>query len=90
VADQIAEEADRQLYDEDHIKRELVQLEIDAEEDRIGPTERLAKENELLERLAVARQRQVEEAAFEADPPWVEKESEGETNPTLEERAGDG
>jgi hypothetical protein len=61
VAEQIAEEADRQLYDEDNIKRELVQLEIDAEEGGVGPKEREAREDELLERLAVARGRQREE-----------------------------
>jgi hypothetical protein len=61
VAEQIAEEADRQLYDEDNIKRELVQLEIDSEEGRLGPKERATKEDELLDRLAVARQRQAEE-----------------------------
>ncbi|HEY0390279.1 MAG TPA: gas vesicle protein GvpG [Solirubrobacterales bacterium] len=61
VAEQIAEEADRQLYDEDNIKRELVQLEIDAEEGRVAPKERAAKEDELLERLAVTRRRQLEE-----------------------------
>src|SRR4051812_21753264 len=33
VAQQLAEEADRQLYDQDRIKRELVQLELDEEED---------------------------------------------------------
>lgn len=61
VAEQIAEEADRQPYDEDNIKRELVQLEIDAEDGKVGPKEREAKEDELLERLAVTRQRQQEE-----------------------------
>lgn len=61
VAEQIAEEADRQLYDEDNIKRELVQLEIDAEDGEVSPREREAREDELLERLAVARQRQLEE-----------------------------
>jgi hypothetical protein len=61
VAEQIAEEADRRLYDEDNIKRELVQLEIDAEEGEVSPREREAREDELLERLAVTRQRQLEE-----------------------------
>lgn len=61
VAEQIAEEADRQLYDEDNIKRELIQLEIDAEEGRLGPKERAGKEEELLDRLAVSRQRAAEE-----------------------------
>ena len=61
VTEQIAEEADRQLYDEDNIKREMMKLEIDAEEGRIGAKERAAIEDELLERLGVARQRQLEE-----------------------------
>jgi len=61
VAEKIGDEADRRLYDEDNIKREMVQLEIDAEEGLIGPKERAGKEDELLDRLAVARQRQAEE-----------------------------
>ena len=62
VTEQIAEEADRQLYDEDNIKRELVQLEFDQEEGRIGEEERSELERDLLDRLAVARQRAAEEA----------------------------
>jgi len=57
VAEQLAEEADRQLYDEDNIKRELVQLEIDEADGVIGPEERERMEGDLLERLAVARRR---------------------------------
>ena len=57
VAEQVAEEADRQLYDEDQIKRELVQLEIDHGDGLIGDKERERMEEELLERLAVARRR---------------------------------
>ena len=60
VAEQIAEEAERQLYDEDAIKREMLQLEIDSDEGRLGEKEREAKEDELLERLAISRQRQAE------------------------------
>jgi hypothetical protein len=74
VTDQIAEEADRRLYDEDNIKREMIQLEIDAEEGRIGPKERAAMEDELLERLAVARERQLaEQEALEAEA-WEEED----------------
>jgi hypothetical protein len=62
VAEVLAEEADRRLYDEDNIKRELIQLEIDAEESRVGDVERARVEEELMERLAVARRRAVEEA----------------------------
>lgn len=91
VAEQVAEEADRQLYDEDNIKRELVQLEIDAEEGRIGPKERAAKENELLERLAVARQRELEEQALLGAEAWeTEEEPVREPTPTTEERSNDG
>ena len=57
IAEQLAEEAERQLYDENRIKRELLQLEFDQEEGRIGEEERLQKERELLERLAIARER---------------------------------
>ena len=62
VAEVLAEEADRRLYDEDNIKRELIQLEIDAEEGRVGDIERARVEEELMERLAVARRRATEEA----------------------------
>jgi hypothetical protein len=62
VAEVLAEEADRRLYDEDNIKRELIQLEIDAEEGRVGDVERARVEEELMERLAVARRRAAEEA----------------------------
>src|SRR5436309_3102692 len=62
VTEQIAEEADRQLYDEDNIRRELVQLDLDQEEGRIGEEERAGLERDLLDRLAVARQRAAEEA----------------------------
>lgn len=57
VAEQLAEEAERQLYDENRIKRELLQLELDHEEGLIGERERHAQESELLERLQIARER---------------------------------
>jgi Gas vesicle protein G len=57
VAEQLAEEADRQLYDENQIKRELLQLEFDEEEGRISEAERRHKETELLERLQISRER---------------------------------
>src|ERR1700755_1482781 len=62
VAEVLAEEPDRRLYDEDNIKRELIQLEIDAEEGRVGDVERARVEEELMERLAVARRRATQEA----------------------------
>jgi Gas vesicle protein G len=61
VAEQIAEEAEHRLYDEESIKREMLQLEIEADEGLLGDKERAAKEDELLDRLAISRQRQAEE-----------------------------
>lgn len=87
VTEQIAEEADRQLYDEDNIKREFVQLEIEAEEGRRGPKEREAKEDELLERMAVARQRRLEEQEFLEGEAW-EVEQGTAIEPTTEETEG--
>ncbi len=58
LAAQIAEEADRELYDEDRIRRELFELELRADEgDELSDEERASLEDDLLFRLAVARQR---------------------------------
>ena len=57
ITEQVAEEVDRQLYDEDRIRAELLQLEIDSEEGRLGDSERRQLEEELFERLAVAHSR---------------------------------
>jgi Gas vesicle protein G len=64
VAEVVAEEAERRLYDEDNIKREMLQLEIEFDDGLIGEKERAAKEDELLERLAISRQRRAEEEQF--------------------------
>jgi hypothetical protein len=70
VAEQITEEAERRLYDEDNIKRELLQLEIEFDEGLIGEKERAAMEDDLLERLAISRQRQAEEMEIvPSEPP---------------------
>ncbi len=65
VVDQVAAEADRQLYDEGQIRRELLQAELDHDEGLIGDEERAAMEDALLERLAVARERQAGEGRTE-------------------------
>jgi len=62
VAEQVVEEADRQLYDEANIRRELLQLEMEHEDGQIGEEERNAREDELFERLAISQARQQEEA----------------------------
>jgi hypothetical protein len=69
VADQLAEEAERQLYDEDRIRSELLQLELEADDGLITDEERARREDELLERLAIAQARgqQPETTAWE-DP----------------------
>ena len=62
VAEQVSDEVDRELYDEDRIRGELLQLELDAEEGKIDEEERQRAEDELLERLAISQARQVEAA----------------------------
>lgn len=57
VVEQVAEEAERQLYDERSIRRDLLALELAAEEGEISEVERASREEELLERLAVAQAR---------------------------------
>jgi hypothetical protein len=60
VADQMAQEAERQLYDEDRIRSELMQLELDAEDGKLSEAEVRTKEDELFERLAVSQARSSE------------------------------
>jgi hypothetical protein len=74
VAEQLAEEADRQLYDEDNIRRELMRLEMEHEEGTISDEERNRTEEELFERLAVARRRASEAAAMQAGLSYDERE----------------
>ena len=60
VAEQVADEVERELYDEDRIRSELLQLEMEAEDGLIGDEERRMREDELLQRLAVAQERRQE------------------------------
>jgi hypothetical protein len=55
VAEQIAEEADRQLYDESRIRRELLQLEFDHDAGRIDAAEKDLRAQQLLQRLTAPR-----------------------------------
>jgi Gas vesicle protein G len=55
VAEQVLGEAERQLYDEDRIRAELLQLELDAEDGQVDEDERHRREEELLMRLADAQ-----------------------------------
>ena len=55
VAEQVTEELERQLYDEDSIRREMLQLELDHEDGLISEEERQVREEALLERLAMTQ-----------------------------------
>jgi Gas vesicle protein G len=57
VVQQAVEEAERQLYDEENILRELMQLELDYEDGKVDLEERESYEELLLERLAVGQAR---------------------------------
>lgn len=54
VAGQLQDEAESQLYNEDRIRAELLQLELDSEDGLVDETERAGREDELFERLAIA------------------------------------
>jgi Gas vesicle protein G len=66
VAEQVADETERQLYDENRIRAELLQLEFEAEEGGLSDEEVAAREDELLQRLAESHARQ---AAKQEPPP---------------------
>ena len=55
IAEQVMEEIDRELYDEDSIRREMLQLELDFDDGVIDEEERQAREEVLLERLAMSQ-----------------------------------
>jgi hypothetical protein len=60
VAEKVAMEADRQLYDESRIRSQLLQVELEHDEGRISDEERAELEDGLFQRLAVARRRAIE------------------------------
>lgn len=57
VAEKVAEETECELYDEGRIRAELLGLEFEAEEGKLSPEEVGAREDELLQRLAVGQAR---------------------------------
>jgi len=69
VVEQVASEADRQLYDEREIRRQLLALELEHEDGQIDEHERRQREEELLERLEVSQAR--------AHGAWEEGPSDG-------------
>jgi hypothetical protein len=68
VLEQVVDEADRQLYDEQRIRRELLELELEFEDGRVSDEERNRREQELLDRLAVAQLH---------NRPWPEEDRDG-------------
>lgn len=72
VADQLMEEAERELYDEDRIRAELMQLEFEAEEGELSEAEIQVREDALLERLAISQSRRAGSA-----PGWRVTDLEG-------------
>ena len=66
IAEQVMEEIDRELYDEDSIRREMLQLELDLDDGLIDEEERQAREEALLEWLAMS-QADYDHVAEEAD-----------------------
>ena len=58
VMEQVVAEAERQLYDEDEIRRQLAELEILHEQGHISDEDLEDAEEQLLERLRIARGRQ--------------------------------
>ena len=56
VAERLAEQAEMELYDEDRIRAQLVELELAFEEGEIDEEELRVSEEILFERLEVARE----------------------------------
>ncbi len=55
IAEQVMEEMERELYDEESIRREFLQLELDSEDGLIDEEERQVREDALMERLAMSQ-----------------------------------
>jgi hypothetical protein len=56
LAEKLAEEAERQLYDESRLRRELMQLELDHEDGVIDDAQYEAEVDTLLEAITQARE----------------------------------
>jgi hypothetical protein len=57
LAEQLAATAEAELYDEDKIRRELVELDMLEADGLLDPDERTMREDDLLARLSIARRR---------------------------------
>ena len=61
IAEKVAEQAEKELYDEDALRGRLMELELRYDLGEISEEEYLAAEEALLERLRVIRERQAAE-----------------------------
>jgi hypothetical protein len=61
IAEKVAEQADRVLYDEEAVRGQLMELELRYDLGEISEEEYLAAEEALLARLKVIRERQAAE-----------------------------
>ena len=57
IAEQVTEQAEKELYDEDKVRGQLMELELRYDLGEVSEEEYLAAEEVLLERLKVARER---------------------------------
>jgi hypothetical protein len=57
VAEQLVEEAERELYDEERIRADMLALELDFDDGKIDDEQRRDREEELIERLQVSHAR---------------------------------
>jgi len=58
----VAEQAEKELYDEDKVRGQLMELEVRYDLGEISEEEYMAAEEALLERLRVIRERQAAES----------------------------
>jgi hypothetical protein len=61
IAEKVAEQADKELYDAEAVRGKLMELELRYDLGEISEEEYLAAEETLLERLRVIRERQAAE-----------------------------
>jgi glycine/D-amino acid oxidase-like deaminating enzyme len=60
IVEQVAEEAERELYDESRMRRELLQLELDHDAGLVSDATYELEADALLRRMAEARERRAE------------------------------
>ncbi|HEX5225936.1 MAG TPA: gas vesicle protein GvpG [Solirubrobacteraceae bacterium] len=74
VVEQVADEADRQLYDPARLRGELLRLELDHDTGLVGDQEYEQRSDELLERIAAASRARAAGEVLEPDGELVEPE----------------